>query len=144
MSYIALRSLKVQKADGTMDLRQPGEPVPEAAKWRNLELWVRRGWVAPADAEATNQILHKAKPKPMIPVDPGGKPIEDLEAYKAKRDSVVAAPSEPAGAVALTHESLSKLTKVQLIQLGEKYGLTLNDTGLKEELIGAVLTASKG
>lgn len=138
MSYVALRSIKVQKPDRTMDVRGPGDPVPEAETWRNVELWVRRGYIAPADGTTLQPM--KAAKKPMIPVDPEGKPIADLVAYKGAKAPPVVVEEGPA---APTHESLSKLTKVQLIQMGEKYGLELSDTALKEELIASVLNAAK-
>lgn len=124
MSYVALRSMKIQKPDGTMELRKPGDPVPEADGWSDPERWVRRQWIAPADG----QTLRPMKPprKPSVPA-------------KLPEPAVVEeAPAAP------THESLSKLTKVQLIQMGEKYGMELNDAALKEELIASVLNAARG
>jgi len=138
MPYVALRSIKVQKSDRTVEVRNPGDPVPEADTWRNVELWVRRGYVAPGDGTTLQPV--KASKKPMIPVDPQGNPIADLVAYKGGAVAPVVVEEGPASP---THESLSKLTKVQLIQMGEKYGLDLNDTSLKEELIASVLNAAK-
>lgn len=50
MSYVLMRSMKVQKDDGTVELRQPGDPCPEAAKWPNPGVWVRRGYIKPIEA----------------------------------------------------------------------------------------------
>jgi hypothetical protein len=127
MSYVALRSIKVQKPDRTVEIRSPGEAVPEADSWANVELWVRRGYIAPADGSTLQPV--KAARKPAVPYQPIATQPEAPP---------VDAPAGP------THESLSKLTKVQLIQMGEKYGLELNDAALKEELISSVLSASKG
>lgn len=41
MRYYATRPLKI--GDGT---RQPGEEVPEAAEWKNLRLFIGKGWIA--------------------------------------------------------------------------------------------------
>jgi hypothetical protein len=134
MSYVALRSIKVQRPDRSLEIRSPGDPVPEAKTWRNVELWVRRGYITPADG-ATLQPVKAAK-QPMIPIDPQGNPIEDLAAYKERGMPRTLANDGPAKP---TLDSLRALTKVQLIQLGETYGLELNDTALKEELIASVL-----
>lgn len=141
MPYVAVRSLKVQRPDGTMDLRAPGQAVPEAANWTDVERWVRRGWIAPSEPGSAKPA--KVTPKPSVPVDPDGNPIHDLPAFIAKRDGLAAAvPKEaPVRPAMPTHESLSKLTKVQLIEMGEKLGLELSDTALKEELIASVLAA---
>jgi len=143
MPYVALRSMKVQKPDRTVEVRSPGDPVPEAESWPNVELWVRRGYISPADGATLQPV--KAVKKPMVPITPDGKPIEDLAKYKAERDGFAEPPaSAPAGSVAPTHESLSKLTKVQLVEMGERYGVLLSDAALKEELIASVLAAAAG
>lgn len=41
MRYYATRPLRV--GDGT---RQPGEEVPEAAEWKNIRLFIGKGWIA--------------------------------------------------------------------------------------------------
>jgi hypothetical protein len=127
MSYIALRSLKVQKADGTMEIRRPGDPVPEAATWKDVNRWVRRGWVAETDPSTIKS--KKAVPrKKSVPASVKEKiPTEPPPA----RD-----PSLPP-----TREELSKLTKIQLIAVGLKYGLELSENSLKDELVEAVLGA---
>lgn len=143
MPYVAIKSIKIQKADGTMELRGPGDPVPEAAGWRDTERWVRRGWIAPAEAKAAQPV--KATPKPSVPITPAGEPIKDLEAYKAERDGYAARAEsgEGTGAVIPDRDTLAKLTKVQLIEMGEKYGLELSDAVLKEELIASVIEAAE-
>lgn len=142
MSYVALRSLKVQKADGSLEIRSPGSPVPEAENWPSVDRWVRRGWIAPGTAEAVKQSSKAVGPR-TVAVDPEGKRIKDVEAYKAgetarKKESVMA------GEMPLTEETLAGLTKVQLIKLGEKYGVELAETERKDELVSKVIRASKG
>lgn len=45
MSYIAARQMKVQVAPGKVEVRRPGEPVPEAEDWVNVGAYVRRGYL---------------------------------------------------------------------------------------------------
>jgi len=40
MAYVAGKQLQVQKADGTTEIRKPGDLVPEAKTWRNLDSWI--------------------------------------------------------------------------------------------------------
>ena len=51
MGYTCTKPFKVQKADGTMELRRPGQPVPEAAGWANPALWIKRGFIQADDHE---------------------------------------------------------------------------------------------
>lgn len=56
MPYVALVALKIQLPDGTIEVRKPGEPVPEAEGWKNLDAYVRSrrvGLVAETAAKAT-------------------------------------------------------------------------------------------
>lgn len=64
MSYVACRSIKVQKEDGTMEIRKAGDPVPEAVNFANPELWVRRGYIRP-DTNAPVPEYERQKIKPM-------------------------------------------------------------------------------
>jgi hypothetical protein len=46
MPHIALRAIKVDVTKGgyrKLETRQPGDAVPEAARWRNPGVWIRRG-----------------------------------------------------------------------------------------------------
>lgn len=40
MSFVALKSIKVQTADGVIETRKPGDAVPEAAGWKNLQAYI--------------------------------------------------------------------------------------------------------
>lgn len=63
--------MKVQKADGSVELRQPGAPVPEAATWANPGIWIKRGWIQADDhATAVESGYARGKLKPMVPADP--------------------------------------------------------------------------
>ncbi len=42
MGYVALIRLELSKDD----VRQPGDPIPEAAEWRNVETYIQCGHVA--------------------------------------------------------------------------------------------------
>ena len=62
MGYITARSMKIQKADGTVELRGPGQPVPEAETWANPAIWVKRGYITPTDGELVEYSRKKLKP----------------------------------------------------------------------------------
>lgn len=51
--YIALRELKIDTTDANgkrfLEIRQPGEPVPEAESWRNPGIWIMRGDITDAE-----------------------------------------------------------------------------------------------
>ena len=55
MSYTCIKPMKVQNPKtGKVDLRNPGDPVPEADDWVNAGLWVKRGFLMPDDQETLN------------------------------------------------------------------------------------------
>lgn len=85
MSFVALRPLNIQKPDGTMEVRSPGQSVPEAGGWPNLQSWLNRGWIALAEGA----VMPLVRPDftPNRAVDPDGRPIADIEKYKAERDA---------------------------------------------------------
>jgi hypothetical protein len=61
MGFVAGKRMQIQR-DGKPVEVLPGEPVPEAAKWPNLRLWLEYGWVKQTtDAEPV--------PVPEIPVE---------------------------------------------------------------------------
>lgn len=136
MSYIALRSLKVQKPDGKMDLRAPGDPVPEAAKWKDVDRWVRRGWIAETDP-ATIKTKKGTPRKKSVPAKLKETVAAVPEAPAPEPEPAPTGPTAP-----LSKDELAKLTKVQLITVGLKYGVSLSESSLKEELIEEVLKAS--
>jgi len=51
MNYIALKEIKIKTDDGRYVVRKPGEAVPEAAGWKNVEYWVRAKHIGPAEDE---------------------------------------------------------------------------------------------
>jgi hypothetical protein len=67
MPYVVIKPMKVQKADGTIEIRQPGEAVPEADGWANPGIWVKRGFLAPTDQATANASGYmREKLKPMV------------------------------------------------------------------------------
>lgn len=74
MGYIAGKVIQIQKADGSVETRKPGDPVPEAAGWKNLSAWL-----------AQKRILH-------VPDDAVGKPTPVAKLMPTK--VTVAAPVE--------------------------------------------------
>lgn len=77
--YVCARVMKIQKADGSIDIRKPGDEVPEAKDWHNLAMWVRRGYIRPIDrvvipgmdrtklAPMVETVLHDSDPKTTEP-----------------------------------------------------------------------------
>lgn len=49
MGFIALKEIRIKTDDGRYVLRKPGEAVPEADGWKNLDYWVRAKHVGPAE-----------------------------------------------------------------------------------------------
>jgi len=43
--FKALRSFKVKSQDGTYRIVKPGEALPEAKTWHNVQVWIRRRWI---------------------------------------------------------------------------------------------------
>lgn len=65
MPYIAQRTIKVQNSEGKIVIRNRGDDVPEADDFPNPEVWVRRGYIKPADVEtglASGYYRDKIKP----------------------------------------------------------------------------------
>ena len=114
MSFVALRPLNIQKPDGTMEVRAPGQPVSEAAAWPKVQSWLSRGWIALAEGAVMPQV--RPDYTPSRAVDPDGRPIADLEKYKAERD-------------------VRQMTRKQVLAAAAHYGLAPasfeNDTSLR-------------
>lgn len=63
--YKALKQLKVQTEDGKIEIRNPGDIVPEADDWPNLQPWISKGFIAPMDQETSSK--HKWNRKKIKP-----------------------------------------------------------------------------
>ena len=71
IQYVANKRLEIQKgtdAKGVpvMEVRLPGEAVPEASTWPNVETWVRSGWITPVGSVAATPV---AKMTPAVAPD---------------------------------------------------------------------------
>ena len=51
MGYVCVKPTKVQNDSGQVEIRQPGESVPEAANWPNPGMWIKRGYIRTDDHE---------------------------------------------------------------------------------------------
>lgn len=114
MTYVARKPMKVQTEKGTIELRQPGDPVPEAANWPNPQLWVRRGHISPDTNEPVPeyerkkiQPMRKAeaedvergqnlgqKPPPVVPSDVPKGPVVDEEPQDRMEELMVLSRSD--------------------------------------------------
>lgn len=143
MGYVALKRLKM----GKDDYRAPGEPVPEAAEWRNLHAHIQCGQVAlvPDGKEAVvKELLLKGfTPKP------GLLPLTDLihrvnAARGAKQDEPkpqleVVREREPTSDYST--DALAGKSRSDLNEIAEAMGIRKPDKlKSKAEVIAAIVT----
>lgn len=158
MSFTALRSIKVQTADGGYEVRAPGDKVPEAAEWENVAVWVRRGYLRPDDGRA-DLLSYRGVRRPMravtaddlakwqdgkmaraegeLPEEPGF----DAAGHIGPTDQLPQS-SAPEPEPKLTAESLQGLKKKQLIEIAEEIGLAVDHKASVADLIEAILDAN--
>ncbi len=87
MPYELVKAMKIQTADGKIELRQAGAPCPEADTWPNPAVWIKRGFIRPTDHEtALKSGYARDRLKPMVPAGP---------AATARALSHVPAPGKP-------------------------------------------------
>ena len=144
--YKAVRSFKVQNADGSYRIVQPGEAVPEAESWPNRKAYIERNWLCREGEEPTNRhysdsvrVATKA-------------PVKAAKAPEAKPEAPAKAPEEPAAEAApeaapeapeeapLTEEALAKLSKNKVQELADSMGI--NPDQSKTKLIAGILAAA--
>lgn len=82
--YTAAREIKVQMTDGSVDIRAPGQKVPEAAGWPDAARWVAQGALIPDPGTQVPPSLRRKSVN--IAVDPDGTPIDDVQAYVVRRN----------------------------------------------------------
>ena len=118
--YRALRSLKVQKADGTMSKRQPGDPVPEAATFRNLKSWINRGWITDEDGSTPPE--HRAVAEKVLEPapEPKAEPTPEPVAKEAEPEDLAS--------------ELASLSKRDLNALAKEQDLNPKDYESREDL----------
>lgn len=141
MSYVLLRSMKVQKADGSYEMRQPGAAVPEAANWPNPGVWVKRGYIRPTDGKAV-VMGERAARQPMRAVTDAD--LEDWQNRKVSRENGTLdepAPAPEETAEKFTEDQLLAMTKDELLELAEGFGITAEKKATKADLAQAILDA---
>lgn len=82
VTYVALRTMKVQTDAGQVVLRRRGESIPEAARWVNPQRWIDWGYIKRVRVEPKQQASagerkplkragkKKTKPKPIAQTTP--------------------------------------------------------------------------
>jgi Rho termination factor, N-terminal domain len=149
MSFIACRSLKVHTAHGQIEIRQPGDPVPEAEGWPNPNAWIKRGYIRYVGEGVPPVGVERAKHRP-----PRAVTADDLRArglpvpahLENAKSAPVAAPAakEPAEIASLDEESLQGMKKNELLRLAEELGLGLTHHSSKDDIIAAILDFQAG
>jgi hypothetical protein len=139
--YKAIRSFKVQGADGEYRNVKPGESVPEAAGWKNLKAYLERKWICREDEEPSNRhytarvrpdVAVKVKPPtPMPPAQPEPEPEPQPEP-----EPEVEPEPEPEAAP-MTNKSLGRMSKSDLQELADSMGINPDQT--KADLVAAIL-----
>lgn len=152
MGYTCTRPMKVQNLKtGKVELRQPGQPVPEAESWPNAAIWIKRGYIQADDHEtaaasgytrdkllparkATKEDIARGKNAP-VP-----KTGEDLPGYQGQGD-VLPVVTEKDDET-LTEEQLLEMSEEDLLELGGTYDLSLNGAE-KADMVLAILEAQE-
>ena len=143
MSYTLLRSMKIQCADGRVEIRQPGAAVPEAATWQNPGIWVKRGYMKADDGKPIppGTLGPRVPMRAVTPEDlarrAGAEPaiIEDL----AKVDEV-----DPTDTRIVTEETLLAMSKEDLMALAKNNDVKVSPIMKKVEIAKALLDAQTG
>lgn len=161
MSYVLLRSMKI-KIDGPpgWELRPAGSLVPEAASWPNPGLWVKRGIIAPVDAD-TRVEYDRSKLQPMreatdedfkrshAEIPTLGKPLPGYQGLGNVQDPIeseeeASVQDDDSEEAVLTLPQLMDLKRKDLNTLAEAYGIE-NPKSLRkrEDVADAIMTVHK-
>jgi hypothetical protein len=136
MSYVALKPIKVQKlgTDGKpvrnaqgrpiLELRQPGDAVPEAATWPDAGLWEKRGYIE------RNEGVKPAKYRAIKP---------EFVAVPKKGAAVEEPTSKGEAAPSSDLAELLELSKKDLSSLADELGVELPAKATKDEIAAAIL-----
>ncbi len=139
MSYVAARSMKVQKNDGSYEIRQPGDPVPEAESWANPDAWVKRGFIRFVGNGSGMSGIDRSKYRP-----PRAATKDDYAkraARKAAKLKGLAVVDAEDGAEIYSASDLNGMKKAELLQIAEKRGLGLTHHKSKDDVVSAILQA---
>lgn len=145
MGYICLKPMKVQVAPGVIEMRKPGDPVPEAENWPNPAIWEKRGFIKLDDGKPTPG-YDRSKLVDMKPADsaavvrsqPVSAPVpkagEPIEGYTGQGNV------EPT----VSRDDLMALTRDQLNELAAQEGVEDADSmPNKGAVADAILEAHK-
>lgn len=74
MNYTALKTMKVQNSAGQIEIRKPGDKVPEALTWPNVNVYIKRGFLEADDQQSANAAVYtRKKIKPAVVADENAK-----------------------------------------------------------------------
>ena len=147
--YIALKSFKVKQADGSYRMTKPGEPLPEAAEWRNAKAYVERGWIAregetgkrrhytDRGAVAAKVETSRPAPAPAPTPEPEPAPLPTAPEPETETDAPPAEPDEQP----LTKKVLKAMATERLQEMASEMGLDPDQS--KSKLISAIIKAAE-
>lgn len=143
--YTALRTMKVQNANGEMRTVQRGDPVPEAAGWRNVRHYINRNYLCldteferlagkPAQAPA----LAPAPSAPEPPADDAAESEEPATYPLVDGDGrPFDAPEAPVQTEGPSESDIRSMNKTDLQAVAVEWGVNPDQT--KKELVAALL-----
>lgn len=143
MGYELLRTMKIQVAPGKVELRQPGDPCPEAEKWPNPAAWVRRGYLKQTDTAAMpaydrSKLVPARKAKP-----------EDADRGKnppSASDGAATVAEKPAAAEPVDEQvaELMALSRSDLNALAAEHGIAEPAKLAKKEAVAKAILEAQG
>lgn len=147
MSYTCTKPMKVQVAPGKLEMRKPGDPVPEADTWANPGIWIKRGFIRPDDQEtalASGYTREKLKPaRPATDADaergmntPVPKTNKPLPGYQGQ-GNVLSADAD-------TKTELMKMGREELEAFATDRGLTDPSSYANKGLLADAILATAG
>lgn len=80
------------KAGDDLSDKQPGDPIPEAAKWPNLRMYLAQKWIidVPDSTPAAQPSTDAIPPAPVVSVAPPGPSIEEVTSTKEEAPKIEA------------------------------------------------------
>lgn len=154
MGYTLAKAMKVQRADGVVELRQAGAPCPEADTWANPAIWIKRGFLVPDDHEtalASGYTRDRLKPmRPATAADakrgmntPVPQPKKPLPGYQGQ-GNVENADGEGLPADGDTKTELMKMGREDLEAFATDRGITDPSSYANKGLLADAVLATAG
>lgn len=155
--YVCCRSMKVQKGIDSqgkpiMEMRQPGDDIPEAANWPNPGTWVNRGFIRLKDGRNHIPGYDRGKLQPArestdadteratAQVPTAGEPLPGYQGQGSGDAGNDTSGGTGGGTdLILTEDELLGMKNDDLRELGETFDLQLK--GAKAEMVEAILEA---